>query len=189
MVKASKLDKRLIIDILTESFSENLSVQYILKNGANKQKRVRALMDYSFEVCMLWGEVFISYDRKACALVMLPYLKKDTFRSTILDIKLILTCTGFAKIKRVLQRERLIKQKHPTTKMYYLWFIGVAKSDQNKGIGSMLLKEILKRATLKDLPIYLETSTIKNIPWYQKVGFKEYALLDLGYILHFLSKP
>lgn len=187
MIKATVLNKKNVVDILTDSFSDNLSVQYILKDGANKAKKIRALMEYSFDMCMLFGEVFLSDDNKACALVMFPYLKKDNLKSLFLDVRLIIHCTGIGNIKKVLHREKLIKEKHPTKKIYYLWFIGVERSQQNKAIGSALLRQLLKRAELKNLPVFLETSTQINIPWYEKFAFKEYASIDLGYTLHFLS--
>jgi ribosomal protein S18 acetylase RimI-like enzyme len=118
---------------------------------------------------------------------MFPHLKKDNIKSIILDIKLIFNCTGIGKIKQVLNREKQIKATHPIDKMYYLWFIGVSASDQGKGIGSLLLQQVLQRAALKNLSVFLETSTLKNIPWYKKMGFNEYSSVDLGYQLHFLS--
>lgn len=187
MIRAGRLDKKLVVQILSDSFSDNLSVLYILKKGSNKYKSIRALMEYSFDMCMLFGGVYLSVEKNACALIMLPNLKKDTLKSTLLDIKLILNCTGLGNIKKVLNREKLIKQEHPTKHMIYLWFIGVLSTEQNKGIGSALLLDVLKQAEIKNLKVFLETSTIKNIPWYQKFGFNEYASVDLGYTLHFLS--
>ncbi len=37
-------------------------------------------------------------------------------------------------------------------------------------------------------PIYLATSTMKNLPWYKKSGFEVYNELDLGYNLFFLKR-
>jgi ribosomal protein S18 acetylase RimI-like enzyme len=72
--------------------------------------------------------------------------------------------------------------------MYYLWFIGVDRNEQNKEIGSALIKEVIEDAHFKQKPVYLETSTLKNIPWYEKFGFQIYNELDLGYSLFFLKK-
>jgi len=72
--------------------------------------------------------------------------------------------------------------------MYYLWFIGVDPDQQNKGIGSSLIKEVIEEAHSQQRPVYLETSTLKNIPWYEKFGFKIYNELNLGYRLYFMKK-
>ena len=65
--------------------------------------------------------------------------------------------------------------------MYYLWFIGVDPKEQNKGTGSALLNEVIKMGRVKQRPVCLETSTLKNIPWYEKFGFTIYNKLHFGY--------
>jgi len=70
MRQAKYEEKNLIVDILTQSFESNQSVNYIIPQDKKRMKRIRTLMDYSFEVCYLFGEVFISEDKKACALIV-----------------------------------------------------------------------------------------------------------------------
>jgi len=67
-------------------------------------------MEYSFDVCYFSGKVFLSDDKKGCALVMLPDKKKANFRSVWLDLKLIVTCIGLSNIKKALTRETRIKR-------------------------------------------------------------------------------
>jgi ribosomal protein S18 acetylase RimI-like enzyme len=72
--------------------------------------------------------------------------------------------------------------------MLYLWFIGVAPAEQHKGHGSSLLTAILAMSAKLNLPLFLETSTLKNLPWYERFGFGIYDKLDLTYTLYFLKK-
>ncbi|MES2446625.1 MAG: GNAT family N-acetyltransferase [Bacteroidota bacterium] len=188
MKKAEYNEKNLIVDILTKSFESNQSVNYIVKQDEKKLKRIEALMNYSFEVCYLFGDVFLSDDNKACALVLYPDKKKTTIKSIMLDVNLILSCVGIENIKKTLDREAIIKKIQPKVPMYYLWFIGVDPEYQNTGIGSELLKEIIEDSRRKEQPIYLETSTLKNLPWYKKFGFDIYHEADLSYKLFFLKK-
>jgi ribosomal protein S18 acetylase RimI-like enzyme len=188
MKKAAYSDKNLVIDILTDSFETNQSVNYIVKQDKNRVTRIRSLMDYSFEVCYSFGEVFLSDDKKACALVLFPDKKKTTIKSISLDVKLILSCVGLSNIKKALHRESKIKEIQPKELMYYLWFIGVDSRYQNSGIGTELLDDIIKDSKLRQRPIFLETSTLKNLPWYKKFGFDIYNELDLSYKLFFLKK-
>lgn len=181
-------DKPLVVDILTKSFDTNQSVNYIAKQDGKRLKRISALMDYSFEVCYMFGDVFLSDDRKACALILYPDKKKTTLKSILLDIKLIFSCIGVENIKKALARESKIKRLQPKELMYYLWFIGVDPKYQNEGIGSILLNEIIKDSKHKRRPIYLETSTLKNLPWYKKYGFQIYNELELSYKLFFLKR-
>jgi len=188
MIRAAYQDKERIVNILTASFDDNKSVNYIIKQDNNRVKRIRKLMKYSFDVCYLFGKVFLSDDKKGCALVVLPDKKKTTLRSILLDLKLIFSCIGLSNIKKAMSREAKIKKLQPAEDMYYLWFIGVEPSEQNKGIGSLLLGEIIDESQSEKRIICLETSTLKNLPWYQKFGFTIYNELDLGYKLFFLKK-
>jgi ribosomal protein S18 acetylase RimI-like enzyme len=187
MIRAKKSDKALVIDLLSAAFADNLSVNYIIKQDERSAVRIRSLMDYSFEVCHLFGEVWLSQDHKACALVLYPHQKKTTLKSVWLDLKLILGAVGIGGIKKTLERETKIKAKQPQIPMAYLWFIGVNPLYQHRSIGSDLLTKVMNKANKDGLPVYLETSTDRNLPWYEKHGFTIFDTLDLNYRLFFLT--
>jgi len=188
MKNANRDSKNLVVDILSKSFDKNLSVNYIAKQDSKRKARIRSLMDYSFEMCYLFGNVYLSDDEKACALVLYPRKKKDNLRTVFLDVKLIFKCIGIRHIIKVLSREATIKKVQPKEDIVYLWFIGTDPSAQNIGIGSKLIRSVIDITCREGKPIYLETSTTKNLPWYQKLGFEIYAEKNLGYNLFFLRK-
>lgn len=182
-----RTDKKRVVDILSAAFEDNRSVHYIIPQDQFRKKRIRALMAYSFEVCFLSGVVYLSDDEKACACISFPDRRKTRFKSVLADIKLVLSGTGFGNIFRALQREKGISGHYPDTPIYYLWFIGVSPENQNQGIGGKLLSEIVEDADKMGRPVYLETSTPENLPFYQKAGFTIYHQMDFGYTLHLLS--
>jgi GNAT superfamily N-acetyltransferase len=181
-------DKNQVVNLLVQSFKDNLSVNYIVRQDEYKLKRILALMDYSFELCFLFGKVWLSDDRQACALILYPQLKKTSLYTIWLDIKLICQAIGLSGILKTLRRESMIKKMQPKEPMAYLWFIGVDPLHQHKGAGTHLLQEIIKSANDDQLPIYLETSTKRNIPWYESFGFINYDKLDFGYQLLFFKR-
>ena len=188
MIRADYKDKQLITDILATSFNDNKSVNYIVKQDSKREQRLRSLMEYSFDVCHLFGDVFLSDDKSGCALVLLPDKKKFSLKSLWLDVKLIANCTGLSNVSKAMDREEKIKKLQPKEPLYYLWFIGVNPATQNKGTGSALLSDLINEGKEKQRTICLETSTLKNLPWYEKFGFTIYNELDLGYKLFFLKK-
>jgi len=189
MSEADQRDKARILELLTASFLDNKSVNYIIPQDGLKLHRIHSLMDYSFELCMRFGKVHISDDGKACALLVYPELKKVTLKSILLDIKLIFDCTGLAHAMKAMKRESKIKAIHPKERMAYLWFIGVDPKYQKFGLGKKLMEEIIISTKQDERPIYLETSTLSNLPWYKKFGFEVYQELDLSYRLFFLRLP
>jgi len=175
------------INILVDAFEQNLSVNYIIKQDQKRLTRIRKLMEYAYTICERYGKVVTTEDGSCCALILFPDQKKFSFSSVLLDLRLIFGVTGIRNLLKVTKRESRINEQHPNKSIYYLWFIAVNPGHQGKGLGSELLKALINDAKEMHRPFYLETSTLKNIPWYQKFGFQIYHELDIGYRLYFLK--
>ena len=188
MIRADYKDKELIVNILARSFDQNKSVNCIVKQDSKRTQRIKKMMEYSFDVCYLFGVIYMSDDKLGCALIVMPDKKRTNLKSILLGAKLAFSCLGLANLNKALIRESKIKKLHPNRLLYYLWFMGVNPSEQNKGIGTILLKDIINESIAMKRPIYLETSTLKNIPWYEKFGFSVYQKLDFGYELFCMKK-
>jgi len=188
MNRAGANQKSLVVDILTESFDDNKSVNYVVKQDEKRKQRIRGLMDYSFDLCNAFGDTWLSDDANACALVLHPDKKRSTLNSILWDAKLAFSVIGLTRVGQVLGREAKIKAYHPKEPFSYLWFMGVAPKLQNSGKGSHLLEEIIHDAEGQHRSIYLEPSVQRNIPWYKKHGFEIFQTLDLTYTLYMLRR-
>lgn len=190
MNAATSIDDDLIVSILMQSFSENRSVNYVTKKRKNKNKSIRALMNYAFYECSVQKGAFLSDDSKGVALFTYPNKRKiKNFRYLVEVFKLIMNAFGLLGINKILKREHYIKSFHPKKDFLYLWFIGIIPNQQGKGNGKKLLQEILSLANHLNVPIYLETSTPENLPFYTKNGFKiyhEWFDKEAGFVLYFL---
>ncbi len=183
------INKSRIIDILFESFYYNKSVNFVVKQDAKKDKRLRILMEYSYFVGENFGKIYLNKDKSACAILIDPSKKRTTFKSVLWDIKLLIFCIGISNLSKVMKRESEIKNNHPKINFIHLWYIGVSQNDQGKGIGTLLMKEIIDDYHKKEQPIYLETSTIRNFPFYERLGFEKVAEIEsLGYPLKMYIK-
>ena len=188
MKRVDKNQKSLVVDILAKSFNDNKSVNYVVKQDDARQERIRGLMEYSFNICQAFGDVWIDDNGQACALVLYPDQKRTTFSAVLWDARLAVSVIGLNRVGQALSRESKIKSFHPKEHFSYLWFIGVPPESQNKGKGSQLLEEIIQVSEAKERPIFLETSVERNIPWYRKHGFEVFQTLDLGYTLYMLRR-
>ena len=185
MRKATQNDREKVVTILLEAFKKNQSVNYI---AGKEEKKIRFLMEYSFDSCMDTGEIFISDNENACAMIQFQDRKKFTWKSTYLDIQLILKSIGVGNIPKALARESFIKKHYPKEPFTYLWFIGVTPERQRNGFGSEVLRYVLDYSKTLNRPVYLETSTESNLPWYQKHGLEIYTVSDrFGFPFYFLK--
>lgn len=188
MIKASYNDKAIVVDILSESFDTNGSVNFVIRQDKSRKGRIRRLMEYSFDLCYLFGDIYLSGDKKACALTLFPDRKKTTLKTILLDVKLAFSCIGLSRILKVLERESAIKSNYPSTPILHLWFIGVAPSMQGKGLGKQLLSEIINESKNQNRPIYLETSMTENLSFYEKAGFEIYKQLEQPHKLFLIRR-
>ncbi len=178
-------DKR-VADILTEAFADNQSVNYVVRQDRHRLKRIRRLMQYAVATGHDFGEVWLSDDRTACAITVLPDQKRFTVAAARRDVRLAIAATGLGNVYRTLRREAQIKAAHPDSPFCHLWFVGVARAAQGQGKGSRLLQTVMDHYHAQQRPIYLETSTRRNLPWYQRFGFEVYGELNFPYPLYLL---
>ncbi|MDO6437013.1 GNAT family N-acetyltransferase [Cyclobacterium sp. 1_MG-2023] len=185
MRKATQNDREKVVTILLKAFKKNKSVNYI---AGKEEEKIRYLMEYSFENCIDMGEVFISEDGNACAMIQFQDKKKFSWKSTYLDIQLILKTIGLGNIPKALARESFIKKHYPKEPFTYLWFVGVSPEKQKNGFGTKILEHVLDYSKTLDRPVYLETSTESNLPWYQKHGLEIYTVSEkFGFPFYFLK--
>lgn len=61
---------------------------------------------------------------------------------------------------------------HPREPHYYLFAIGALPSCQGQGVGSLLIRHILRRCDEEQMPAYLENSRRANLDFYRGHGFE-----------------
>lgn len=69
-----------------------------------------------------------------------------------------------------------IGEHHPHEQPhFYLLLLGTARSAQSKGVGSALVREVLDRCDRQGFGAYLESSNPRNVPFYERHGFRAVA--------------
>lgn len=69
---------------------------------------------------------------------------------------------------------------HPTEPHWYLPLIGVDPAQQGKGYGSALMTHALLPCDRENKPAYLESTSTRNIPLYQRHGFELLGTIQVG---------
>ncbi|MDB5245985.1 MAG: family N-acetyltransferase [Segetibacter sp.] len=192
MIKAGKIHKQVAIDILSECFESNKTVNYIIKQDSRRKERIRDLIDYSFDACINCGQTYFTDDFSGVIICSMSDDKLPILEEALLTAQFVLKVTGIEGIGKALKREQYIQQFHPDeSEFLYIWFIGLKKTEQGKGVGSQLLQEIINKSNEQKVPVYVETSSERILNFYKKFGFEVYHVADeevFGYKLYFLRR-
>jgi GNAT superfamily N-acetyltransferase len=65
-----------------------------------------------------------------------------------------------------------VERHHPREPHYYLFALGTDPVHQGRGIGAALLAPTLAKCDAERIPAYLESSNKRNVPFYQRSGFR-----------------
>lgn len=71
-------------------------------------------------------------------------------------------------------------QCHPKEPHWYLPLIGTDPAQQSKGYGSALLSYALAICDREKMPAYLEATSPRNVPLYQRHGFEALGTIQAG---------
>ncbi len=69
---------------------------------------------------------------------------------------------------------------HPREAHWHLPLIGVDLAHQRKGVGSALLRHILRECDSQKLPAYLEATSPQNVLLYERHGFKRLGIIQVA---------
>lgn len=69
---------------------------------------------------------------------------------------------------------------HPHEPHWYLAILGIEPTQQKKGYGSALMKQVLASCDRDGTIAYLEASNFRNIPFYEKQGFEVIGKIQAG---------
>jgi len=75
-------------------------------------------------------------------------------------------------IKPIREYSTAAHRKYAPTNHWYLQSLGVEPIHQGKGYGSLLLEHFIEKIATDSLPIFLETSTQRNVNFYERFGFQ-----------------
>ena len=93
----------------------------------------------------------------------------------------LLLIPGFARVSgvgripellRVFAQLESLHAKHAPDTHYYLHIIGVSPEHQCSGVGTALMAPMMARFDAEGVPAYLETFKERNVPFYERHGFR-----------------
>lgn len=132
------------------------------------------MMAFAFEQRILAGDVMISLDGNAAAIWKRDWATRFSLPLTREYLR-FMRQFSFADLKEITRLDNIIDSRYPQQQpFHYLWILGVDPAHQGKGLSKQMMIPFLEEAEQQGIPVYLETSKSRNLPIYQKRGFKVY---------------
>ncbi|HWF01089.1 MAG TPA: GNAT family N-acetyltransferase [Caulobacteraceae bacterium] len=175
-VFATAADADAVAGDLCDAFADDVMFDWFLRDDARRDA-VRARFFRFLIGKMAFGSGAL-VERPAsggAAAVWLPFeaAGPNGLGTLIRAAPTMLAATGLSRILRLMAVMEDMDRHHPMERRHaYLWFLGVARRAQGRGIGSRLLAVGTARLDAEDLPAYLETQTERNLALYQRFGFE-----------------
>jgi GNAT superfamily N-acetyltransferase len=163
--------------ILARAFHTDPPFVYIISDPAERERILLQIMRTFVTYAHLFGEPLTTAGTPEAVALWLPLadLSEATDRDRQAGIDRIPRICGaeaFARLMHVVGLAEKFHRHCAPGKHMYLQFLGVEPLRQGKRLGSSLITPIIERADAEGVPCYLETFQPRNLPLYQKHGFK-----------------
>ena len=172
--KATPSDLDAVVDVLADAFVADPVMKWVTGQAGYP----RYAFGLTLPFCLGQRETYIAEDGSGAASWLPPGVE---LRSP-LSLGVIwegLTGYGPGSLVRGLATLVQTQKRHPTGDYYYLFSIGTRRVQQGRGVGSALMLEGLAKCDEERMPAYLESSNVKNLPFYRRHGFEVVDELQL----------
>ena len=158
---------------LASAFSDDPLFAWMLGPKAPAEQRMKIFFDGIVGLNLKRDDhlVFVSDDGTGAA-VWQPIDRWKVSTSDMVRLTPTMVRAFRGRIPTMLGALSAIEKVHPTEPHYYLEILGTRKDRQGKGVGSAVITQFLERCDTEGVPAYLESSNLKNVPFYARHGFE-----------------
>ncbi len=173
---AATSDQAPAIDVIVRAFSTDPVVRWIWPDLQPYVTHFPSFVQVFGGKAFTQGSAY-SVDGYAGAALWLP---PDTHPDEEELINLLQRTVAEQRQKDLFMVLEEMDRYHPSEPYWYLPLIGVDLSPQGKGYGSALMQHALIQCDRDQMLAYLESTSVKSIPFYQRQGFELLGTIQVG---------
>ena len=161
--------------VLGRAFQDDPLMVYLLPDAGKRKRLLPALFRVVARYCQRYGVVYTTSDLDALICCLVPGRPASIGRLILTGLSAPPVRIGLGGLRRFLHASTYTDEAHERTitgAHWYVWVLGVEPGCQGQGLGGKLLQTVLQQATIQHLPCYLETENPRNLPFYQRHGFR-----------------
>ncbi|MGE5596632.1 MAG: GNAT family N-acetyltransferase [Hyphomicrobiales bacterium] len=171
--KAAKPDCPALTAVMARAFDDDPFANWACAQDARRSRRIYDFMSFALEkLTFPHGDVYTTGDIQGGAFWTPPGKWKLGLLQQLLALPDFARSTGWRRIPTVISGINGVEKKHPKQPHYYLLALGVEPELQGRSIGTQLMRPVLERCDHEGIPAYLESSKERNVPLYERNGFR-----------------
>ena len=149
---------------------------YLIPHAEKRRQLLPALFRVVVRYCLRYGVIYTTPESDGLVCCLPPGQTPTIVRLVLTGLRGAPFQIGLAGLRRFLHAARYTDEAHARTVAghhWYVWVLGVDPTCQGCGLGSQLLQIVLQQARVQRLPCYLDTQNPRNVPFYQRHGFRQ----------------
>lgn len=162
--------------LLGKAFQDDPLMTYVVPAADARRRVLPSLFRVALRYCLRYGTVFTTENLEGVACCLPPGQTNPAIgRLARISLRGKPGWFGLPGLLRFLRASRYMDRTHAQIvpgPHWYLWVLGVEPENQGQGTGGKLLQIVLQQAREQGVPCYLETENPRNVPFYQKHGFR-----------------
>lgn len=171
--KAAPADVPALTGVLARAFDDDPMANWFVAQDDRRAERLQHMHRIELEkISLPHGEVYTTSGLHGAALWAPPGKWKMGLLQQLALLPAMLKAVTLRRAPMVLSGVGAVEKRHPETQHWYLFVLGADTPHQGKGVGSALLQPVLQRCDRDGVPAYLESSKEKNLPLYERHGFR-----------------
>lgn len=173
MYQAKLVDRSIVIQILTRSFDQNPTLNFLIRKGSDRSKHISAIAEYAFAYRR--NGVWLSDSRKGVGICFRPSIRRQDLKDIYYLIRMLVKGISLRRLCEIFYHRSRVESLRPTmADQLYFWFFGVCPGETPRVSARELSSQILSMASRRNLDIYAETTLYKNMVVYRRFGFEVY---------------
>jgi ribosomal protein S18 acetylase RimI-like enzyme len=162
-----------VTDVMARAFDDDPVVNHLVAQDRHRARRVRRFMRLALiPLTLPYGETYVTDGFEGAAYWNPPSQRPHGLISNLRLLPAMIRVAGVAGLPRAIASFDLMERKHPEAPHYYLFALGVDPAMQGHGLGTRLLTTVLDRCDRDRVPAYLESTNERNLPLYERHGFR-----------------
>ena len=188
---ATRADLPEVVRALVAGFHEDPLYAWLYPDAAERPGRLRETFELITELALPRGHLYTNAERSAGAAWTAPDVALVDDADGERFVAMVERHVG-ERVEDVVEGMALTESERPAAPHFALHSLAVDAAAQGGGVGSALLAPVLARCDEDGLPAHLTSSAARNVPFYERLGFRvtaEVALPGGGPVMRTMIRP